>query len=389
VTGIARTSVRFAAAIARGAGTAARATIRATDVGVPARRFRSGDLASFRRIVVAVLVSQALAGAPRAGAQRPGPAVERGVGTAARTLSTGAADVDPGQAPLAAAGRGIRENRPWVVFYGSAAQLGPLDRIAAAFRLIVIDADPAAANFTPSEIARLKAGGRNTVLSYLNVGSCERDRDYWSHAPPGLVPCGRNRAAQLGAYQGYPREVWMNPGNRDHRRLLLEHVAPRLSATGVDGFFLDNFELVEHGTRTRHGPCDATCVRGAFRLLAELRRRFPEGILVLQNATSDAIRLHRLEDGRSVPEVLDGVSREEVYAPVYDPRAEHELLAWKAMDLTVRGRAFSITTEDYVGDCARADLARRAYDRSLARGFSPYATTASSNQAVLCPWSLR
>jgi cysteinyl-tRNA synthetase len=355
---------------------------------VPARRFRSGDLASVRNIVVAVLVSQALTAAPRAGAQSPGPGAERGVGNAGAP-TTGAGDVEAGQAPVAAAGRGVRENRPWVVFYGSAAQLGPLDRIASAFRLIVIDADPAAANFTPSEIARLKAGGRNTVLSYLNVGSCERDRDYWSHAPRGLVPCGRNRAAQLGAYLGYPREVWMNPGNRDHRRLLLEHVAPRLDATGVDGFFLDNFELVEHGTRTRHGPCDATCVRGAFRLLAELRRRFPEGILVLQNATSDAIRLHRLEDGRSVPEVLDGVSREEVYAPVYDQRAEHELLAWKAMDLTVRGRAFSITTEDYVGDCGRADLARRAYDRSLARGFSPYATTASSNQTVLCPWSLR
>ena len=64
-------------------------------------------------------------------------------------------------------------------FYGTARQMGDLRRVAAAFRLINIDADPTAGNFTRADIATLRAGGRNTVLSYLNVGACERYRSYW------------------------------------------------------------------------------------------------------------------------------------------------------------------------------------------------------------------
>ena len=41
------------------------------------------------------------------------------------------------------------------------------------FRLINIDADPAIGNLARADIATLGAGGRNTVLSYLNVGACQ------------------------------------------------------------------------------------------------------------------------------------------------------------------------------------------------------------------------
>jgi cysteinyl-tRNA synthetase len=165
--------------------------------------------------------------------------------------------------------RGIRENAPWVSFYGTSRQMGDLGRVAAAFRLINIDADPTAGNFTRADIATLRAGGRNTVLSYLNVGACERYRSYWRTAPPGLIPCGANQAAQIAAYHRFPKEVWMNPGNADYRRLIVEHVAPRLAATGVDGFFIDNLEIVEHGAHDGEAPCDTTCATGGLTLVAE------------------------------------------------------------------------------------------------------------------------
>src|SRR2546423_1273836 len=59
--------------------------------------------------------------------------------------------------------RGIRQNAPWLSFYGNAQQMGDLRRVAATFRLINIDADPGTANFSRAEIATLRAGGRNTV----------------------------------------------------------------------------------------------------------------------------------------------------------------------------------------------------------------------------------
>jgi cysteinyl-tRNA synthetase len=285
--------------------------------------------------------------------------------------------------------RGIRANSPWLSFYGSARQAGDLDRLAATFRLINIDADPDSGNFTPAQIKTLKAGGRNTVLSYLNIGSCERSRRYFDRAPAGLVPCGRNQAAQLGRYPGFPDEVWMNPANKDYQRLLLEHVAPRLAATGIDGFFLDNLEIVEHGARGRGtgAACDRACVAGALALVARLRRQFPDLVLVMQNATGPATR-DAVVAGIPFPHLIDGISHEEVYAPKYDRDAEAELLSWKRLGLSVDGNPFSITTLDYVGSCRDRRRALGAYSRSRANGFSPYATISSANQDRVCDWQL-
>jgi cysteinyl-tRNA synthetase len=292
-----------------------------------------------------------------------------------------------GQAPPASSHhRGIPHNAPWLSFYGNARQMGDLRRVAATYRLINIDADPGTANFTRADIARLRANGRNTVVSYLNLGACERDRTYWATAPRGLVPCGENSDAQIAPYGHYPKEVWMNPGNANYRRLIVEHVAPRLAATGIDGFFLDNLEIVEHGARDKEAPCDTTCVEGGFMLVAELRRRFPDLVLIVQNATSSATRAATV-GGVTVASLIDGVSREEIYAPRFDREAEADLLAWKALGLTPNGRPFSITTEDYVGGCGQTARAKKVYAKSRGRGFSPYATISSANQDSVCFWA--
>lgn len=307
-----------------------------------------------------------------------------GLGVASVIASSGA-----GMAETARHGRGIPVNSPWLSFYGSARQAGDLDRLAATFRLINIDADPDTGNFTPAQIRTLRAGGRNTVLSYLNLGSCERSRRYFRQAPAGLVPCGRNRAAQLGPYPGYPDEIWMNPANAEFQRLIMEHVAPRLVATGIDGFFLDNLEIVEHGARGRRtsGACDRACVAGALALVARLRRAYPGLAIVMQNATGPTTR-DAVVDGVPFPRLIDGISREEVYAPRYDRDAEAELLAWRQLGLSAGGSSFSITTLDYVGSCQDRRRTRAVYARSRANGFSPYATISSANQDRVCDWQL-
>jgi cysteinyl-tRNA synthetase len=128
-------------------------------------------------------------------------------------------------------------------------------------------------------------------------------------------------------------------------------------------------------------------VAGALTLVARLRRAFPGLALVMQNATSAATR-DAVVAGVPFPRLLDGISREEVYAPKYDRDAEAELLAWKRLGLTVAGSPFSITTLDYVGTCRDRRRASAAYARSRANGFSPYATISSANQDHVCDWQL-
>lgn len=300
--------------------------------------------------------------------------------SAADTTSTQDAPVD---APISS--RGFPERAPWVSFYGTASEMGDLAKVAATFRVINVDVDPDGGNFTDAQIATLRAGGKNRVISYLNLGSCETYRAYWSSAPSGFVSCKANVAAHRGAYDGYPDETWMDVGNADYQRLIVDHVAARLAARGVDGFFLDNLEIVEHGTATTNGPCDAKCAQGGLDLVRRLRERFPGLLIVMQNATSDVTRLGKT-GGVDFPSLLDGISHEEVYAPAFDADAENELRAWRDMKLAPGGRPFFIATEDYVGSCAATTKAKAAYDKSRANGFSPYATDESGGQKVVCYW---
>jgi cysteinyl-tRNA synthetase, unknown class len=282
-------------------------------------------------------------------------------------------------------GRGFPEVGPWVAYYGTAKAAMPLERMARTFRIINIDADPVLAAFSPAQIETLKAGGKNRVISYLNVGACETFRDYWREVPRGFVPCKDNLRAQRGRYHGYPGEIWMDPGHPDYQALIVDYVALRLARTGVDGFFLDNMEIVEHGEETNNGPCGPQCRQGGLELIARLRKAFPDHLILMQGATSKITRLGKTEMG-PLSALIDGISHEHVFVPRHDAEVVAQLEAWKAMNLTVAGRPFFIGVEDFVGDCGKKALAEKVYHEARARGFSPYATDASSGHKTICYW---
>jgi cysteinyl-tRNA synthetase len=267
--------------------------------------------------------------------------------------------------------------------------MGNLSEVARVFRVINIDADPGAGNFTAKEIERLKSNGKNRVISYLNVGSCERYRDYWKSAPRGYVACKDNHKAQRGVYRDYPDETWMDPSNEDYQRLLVEVVAPRLVAMGADGFFLDNLEILEHGESDREAPCDHACKQGGLGFVARLRAAFPDHLIVMQNATGATTRLGRVGGRVRFASLLDGIAREETYSPLVAKSIEAELLAWRAMKLFPGNRSFFIGTEDYVGNCRAGKTARAIQRLARSKGFCPYVTDASAGQKVICPWSVR
>jgi cysteinyl-tRNA synthetase len=343
-------------------------------------------------MAVALELGAALAGCSSKPAGTDGAARDaRAVDMTSRdsNLADGAARADGAAATdgvvyTAGPGRGFPMSAPWVSFYGTDTQMGNLAQAASTFRILNIDADPDAGNFTPAEIATLKNGGQNRVISYLDVGSCEMFRSYWSQVPAGFTSC--SQARQLGPYGPcYPNEVWMALDDPAYQKLIVDYVAPRLAAQGVDGFFLDNLELVEHGSTATYGPCDAACSQGGLDLVGALRAAFPDMLIVMQNGTSDVTRTGHTSSGVSFPSLLDGISHEEVYFPP-DTTAQSELAAWQTLGLTPGGRPFWIATEDYVGNCTDATDAMSVYAMSRAGGYSPYATDASGGQMVICYW---
>ncbi len=285
-----------------------------------------------------------------------------------------------------ASSRGFPAGSPWVSFYGGTKGVD-LARTAATFRIINIDVDPDTDNITDAEIQTLRDGGKNRVISYLNVGSCEDFRSYWDTEPPGHKSC-KSSGALTSKYDGYPDEMWADLSNLAYRDLLVNHVAARLAARGVDGFFLDNLEVVEHGAAESNGPCGPACSQGGLDLVWELRQKYPDLLIVMQNATSDVTRLGKTH-GVDFPSILDGVSHEEVYTKGTDPGILTEMLAWKKMGLTVNGRPFWLAAEDYVGTCGKASKsdADAIYAKATMDGLNEYVTDESAAQQGPCFWA--
>lgn len=296
-------------------------------------------------------------------------------------------------------GRGFPEPGPWLSYYGGAEGLGDLEALARRYRVFDVDADPDAGNFTRAQLATLRAGGRNRVLSYLNLGSVETWRTYWAQAPAGLVSARANRAARIGPYGGYPDEYWMDPADPAWRRLVLEHVAPRLVAQGVDGFYFDNLELLSHGAAADDGPCGPACAQAGLDLVAALRAKYPDLLFVLQNGAGPATREGRT-GGARFAELLDGVAHESVFTQpsetedaddaVYrvetDEAVLADLRAWKALGLTPGGRPFWLASLEYVNTCDNVRDARTVRSLGAAEGFSVYAADKSAGLTTLCDW---
>lgn len=334
------------------------------------------------------------AAAPDAGTQAPPDAGTADAGTQAlpdagaadagtqTTLDAGPADAGTQAAPDAgSSGAKFDASKPWAASYGPASKLGTLSAVGTTYGVVDLDLDPAAGNFTPTQVAQIRAGGAR-VISYLDVGSCEKFRSYWTSAPAGFVPCAQNTKAWRGSYAGYPDEVWMNLADPDWQDLIVNYAAPLLVEMGADGFYLDNLEMVEHGTQTQNGPCDAACSQGGLDLVRRLREKYPDKIIIMQNATSDVTRLGQT-GGVPYASLLDGISHEEVFAPAHDASAEAELKAWRDLP---HAAPFWIATEDYVGSCTALSAAQGVYARSKADGFHPYATDASARQQAICWW---
>ena len=97
-----------------------------------------------------------------------------------------------------------------------------------AYRRIIIDAS----DFTEEEIQALHS--RDTeVYSYLNIGSIETFRSYYAQF----------RQDRLAPYAGWKDEYWMDVSDPAWQNYTAEVLAPALKDKGIDGLFLDNFDV--------------------------------------------------------------------------------------------------------------------------------------------------
>jgi cysteinyl-tRNA synthetase, unknown class len=309
-------------------------------------------------------------------------AAASGASATTSAATSGSTTTTTGGATAVSAARTLPASPVWTVYYGRASNID-LAQTASTFDVIVIDADPGTGtpSFSAAQIAALKANGAK-VLSYLNFGACEKSRSYWNTAPSGFVSCGANTTAQIAKYSGY-NEYWMNPSNADYQNLIVNYIAPRLAATGVDGFMLDNFEIVGHGTKaSQTAPCDATCTQGGLDLVKQLRDRFPDLAIVANAAPVSAIG--GTTGGVSFPYLIDGVLAEQVFLPSTTNSLVTQLRSWQSTEQNLGRSGFFVGTLDYASSCSDTTTAQSAWTASQQAGFSP--AVATSALSSICWW---
>ena len=154
---------------------------------------------------------------------------------------------------------------------------------------IVIDAQ----YFSEDEIHSLKEEG-HTVYSYLNLGSIENFRDYYS----------QYESLTLGTYENWEDEKWINVSNKRWQRFFSKK-ADELLAKGVDGFFVDNCDVY-------YNYPTEEIFTGVSTMLKDLKSK---NAYVLING-GDTFVLEYLARNESLDDVLDGVNQESVYTTI-------------------------------------------------------------------------
>ncbi|MBO4913577.1 MAG: endo alpha-1,4 polygalactosaminidase, partial [Oscillospiraceae bacterium] len=159
-----------------------------------------------------------------------------------------------------------------------------------AYNNIVIDAQ----YYSREDIAEFRKNG-HTVYSYLNVGSLESFRDYWSEY----------EELALGAYEHWDEEVWMDVSSPRWQAFLLDTLAQELREKGVDGFFVDNCDVY-------YFYPDSGIFDGLSTILRALRA---DGTPVIING-GDAFLDAWCERGGAAPDVASGVNQESVFTAI-------------------------------------------------------------------------
>jgi uncharacterized protein (TIGR01370 family) len=225
----------------------------------------------------------------------------------------------------------------------------PLDASAevrlAPFDLVVVDGETA----TPELVEGLQADGA-MVLGYLSVGTIEEGRSWSEAAAP----------YRLDRWDDWD-EHFADVTASEFRNLMVEEVAPRLLATGLDGLFLDNTDMVgEH-------PDPASAMVELVAALASLVHG-RSGLVFAQNGD---------EVVDPLVEHLDGWNREDVTSTysfereTYEPVSARDTAAARATLERLVQAGLLVTTTDYVGD-GDDEATRRAVATACAAGALPY-----------------
>lgn len=120
-----------------------------------------------------------------------------------------------------------RQNTDYGVFLSVTEDIESLN----GFKTVVVDAQ----YYSKAEIDAFRDAGHK-VYSYLNVGSIENFRGYYSEYSD----------LTLGEYENWDEEFWIDVSDSRWQAFLIGEMIPALLEKDIDGFFVDNCDVYYH-----------------------------------------------------------------------------------------------------------------------------------------------
>lgn len=214
--------------------------------------------------------------------------------------------------------------------------------------LLVIDSE----YFTGEQISTLKQNGAQKIYSYINIGSIENFRDYYSDY----------EQYTLGDYENWPEEKWMDVSQPPWQSFLRQRVQ-ELAQKGIDGFFVDNTDVYYHYHT-------ADIYNGLVTILTDMRE---SGKDIIING-GDTFVSEYIESG-STASIFDGVNQENVYTSYDFDNGTYGLSQQDDRDYYVEylddllANNYIVYVLEYAND---ANIAQAAKNYSNERGYICY-----------------
>ncbi len=244
---------------------------------------------------------------------------------------------------------GVAFARPECVLFMYHHKTLPLDLLHT-YDWIVLDADTP---FMDRIRVHFYLKRRAKLIGYMSVGEIEKYRDYY----PKL------KRFSLGKNPMWDSEV-ADIRQEEYLEFLLDVVASRIADKGFDGFLLDTLDSYRLVAEKEDYKEFESALE---KFIKELKRRYPDKMIVLNRGFEVIPRVREFVDGVVVESLFWGIDQNRNYREVPEEDRKHLLTILNG----IKGTGLPVVVIDYL-DPKEREKAQELVSKISALGFIPY-----------------
>ena len=206
-------------------------------------------------------------------------------------------------------------------------------------------------------IAPLKQMGKR-VVGYISLGEVAKHDPLFSEIESKKLLVDEN--------ENWPGSFRVRIGDRKWRKFVVKKIIPRILDKGFDGVFMDTVDTADYLEKVKEIEGQ---VKGAIKLIKEIRKKYPQLIMVLNNGLFLTDEVGRQIDALVVESIYTLYDfKKKSYDMATEKWTEDRLVPVKKFQETFKKPVLSL---DYLEASDKKDIAKVRRE-AMGQGFVPY-----------------